>query len=68
MSDTADLNIDQYRKLVAVRYLNASEAIWNGLESRRRSQRFPFPRYAEKFYRIPATWHMVSGFDRAMTS
>lgn len=33
MNDTVQLNQDQYRMLVAVRYLNASEAICKGLRS-----------------------------------
>jgi hypothetical protein len=37
MSDAVQLNADQYRLLVAVRYLNASEAICKGLQSQRES-------------------------------
>jgi hypothetical protein len=42
MSETTELKINEYRLLVAVRYLNASEAIWKGLQSQRGVNDFHF--------------------------
>lgn len=42
MNDFMQLSADQYRTLVAVRYLNASEAIYKGLQSQRGINDFYF--------------------------
>jgi hypothetical protein len=42
MSDVVQLDVDQYRLLVAIRYLNASEAICNGLKRQRGVNDFHF--------------------------
>jgi hypothetical protein len=42
MGDTVELKIDEYRILVAVRYLNASEALYKGLQSQRAVNGFHF--------------------------
>ena len=42
MSDVVQLDIDRYRLLVALRYLNASEAICNGLHQQRGVNDFHF--------------------------
>src|ERR1019366_9005314 len=42
MSDIVQLEMDQYRLLVALRYLNASEAICNGLQRQRGVNDFHF--------------------------
>jgi hypothetical protein len=42
VGDTIELTLPPYRQLVAIRYLNASEAIWNGLQRQCGSNEFHF--------------------------
>ncbi len=42
MGNTIELRLSPYRHLVAIRYLNASEAIWNGLQRQCWSNDFHF--------------------------
>jgi hypothetical protein len=68
MSDVVHLEVDQYRLLVAVRYLNASEAIWKGLKRQRGVNDFHFLISMRSFieYTRRGVWFLVWASEKEL--
>lgn len=68
MTSVVQLDRDQYRLLVAFRYLNASEAIWRGLDSQQGSNNFYFLVSLRSFieYSRRGIWFLVWATDEIL--
>jgi hypothetical protein len=68
MSDILEVDLQQYRRLVAIRYLNASEAIYDGLKRQRGVNDFHFLVTLRSFieYSRRGIWFLVWAPDEEL--